>query len=157
REAAERALRESEARYRGTFDNAGVGIVHATLDGRYLQVNQRYCDFLGYDREALSKKTFRDVTHPDDLGSNDALLGALARGEIPSIATEKRYIHRSGAVLWAYVAVSVQRDAAGKPLHIIGIVQDITEQKRLDAELRSAKAAAETANQAKDEFLANVS
>src|SRR5262249_33211289 len=56
REAAEKALRESEARYRGTFDNAGVGIVHSDMQGRYLRVNQKYCDFLGYSWEELSKK-----------------------------------------------------------------------------------------------------
>ena len=157
REEAERALRQSEARFRGTFDNAGVGIVHCDLDGRFIDANQSYCDILGYTWEALSSLTYKDVTHPDDVASSTSQFDALVRGELTSFTVEKRYIARSGAVVWGHVTVSLQRDASGIPLHSIAIMRDISEQKRLDADFRSAKAAAEMANRAKDEFLANVS
>ena len=157
REEAERALRLSEERFRGTFDSAGVGIVHVDFQGRFLRVNQRFCDILGYSREELLTLTFSDVTHPEDVGRSVGLFEQLKRGELTSASTEKRYIHRSGAVIWGHLSFSLQRDAAGNILHSISIIQDITEQKRLDEDLRAAKAAAEAANRAKDEFLANVS
>ena len=79
------------------------------------------------------------------------------RGELPSYTLEKRYIRKDGSIVWVDMSVSLQRDAAGKPAYAIAIVQDISERKRLEAELRQAKEAAEAANRAKDEFLANVS
>ena len=79
------------------------------------------------------------------------------RGELPSFSLEKRYIRKDGSIVWIDVSVSLQRDAAGKPAYAIAILQDISDRKRLEEELRQAKEAAEAANRAKDEFLANVS
>src|SRR5262249_14285919 len=118
---------------------------------------QKYCDILGYDWGTLSQMTFRDVTHPDDLDTNVAQLNGLMRGDVATVTTEKRYLHRSGAIVWANLTMSLQRDEAAGATARIAIVQDITEQKHLEAELRSAKAAAESASKAKDDFLANVS
>ena len=81
----------------------------------------------------------------------------LLRGESSSYSLEKRYVRKSSSVIWGQLVVSLQRDAAGRPAYVIAVIQDITERKRLDAELRQAKEAAEAANRAKDEFLANVS
>ena len=61
------ALRKNEERFRATFENAAVGIAHVAPDGRWLEVNQRFCDIVGYSREELMTKTFGDITHPDDL------------------------------------------------------------------------------------------
>ncbi len=82
---------------------------------------------------------------------------ALLRGESPGFTLEKRYVRRDGSVVWVDLSVSLQRDAACNPDYFIGIVQDISPRKRLEGELRQAKEAAEAANRAKDEFLANVS
>ena len=82
---------------------------------------------------------------------------ALLRGESPGFALEKRYVRKDGSPVWVELFVSLQRDAAGKPAYAIAVVQDISERKRLEEELRQAKEAAEAANRAKDEFLANVS
>ena len=157
RKQAEEALRESEERFRGTFENAAVGIRHQDLDGRFLRVNQKFCSIVGYPRDELLQKTGWDITHPDDLPARVELPEAVLRGESPGFTLEKRYVRRDGSVVWVELSVSLQRDAAGNPDYIIGIVQDISERKRLDAELRQAKEAAEAANRAKDEFLANVS
>jgi signal transduction histidine kinase len=79
------------------------------------------------------------------------------RGETPAFGLEKRYLRKDGSLVWVELFVSLQRDAAGQPVYAIAVIQDITERKRLDDELRQAKEAAEAANRAKDEFLANVS
>src|SRR5207249_1199592 len=82
---------------------------------------------------------------------------ALVRGESLSVEHEKRYVRKDGSTVWVELFISLQRDAAGEPAYAVAVIQDISERKRLDAELRQAKEAAEAANRAKDEFLANVS
>ncbi len=157
RKKAEDALRESEERFRGTFENAAVGIVHSDLTGRYLHANQKYCDIVGYTRDELLQKSFQELTYADDLAGTLRKFNPLLRGEILSYFEEKRVVRRDGSLTWINLSVSLQRDSAGHPLHTIAVVQDISERKRLEAELRQAKEAAEAANHAKDEFLANVS
>jgi two-component system, sensor histidine kinase and response regulator len=153
----EEALRESEERFRGTFENAGVGIAHAHSTGRLLRVNEKFCAIVGYPRAELLQKTFQEITHPDDLTTSLASFAALLRGESAVVEHEKRYVRKDGSPVWVELFTSLQRDATGQPSYAIAVVQDISERRRLDAELRRAKEAAEAANRAKDEFLANVS
>ncbi len=153
----EEALRESEERFRGTFENAAVGIAHADTSGRFLRVNEKYCTIVGYGREELIRKSIQDITHPEDVAATMQSFLAVLRGESPGLNLEKRYVRMDGSVVWAALSVSLQRDAASHPSYAIGIIQDISERKQLEAELRHAKEAAEAANRAKDEFLANVS
>ena len=157
RKFAQEALRESEERFRGTFENAAVGIAHVDAEGRFLLVNGKLCDIVGYTREELLVRTFRDVTHPEDLAVSLEQFHALMRGELPSFSLEKRYLRKDGSVVWGDVSLSIQSGGAGKPAYGIAILQDISERKRLEEELRQAKEGAEAANRAKDEFLANVS
>ena len=157
RERVEEALRESEARFRGTFENAAVGVSHCDPTGRYIRVNQRYCDILGYPREDLAGRSFLDVTHPDDVTDSRERFDALMRGEIASYRQEKRCVRRDGNVVWTDITVALQRDTAGRPIHTIAVMDDITPRKRLEEQLRHASVIAEAANRAKDEFLANVS
>src|SRR5258705_11895884 len=155
---AEEALRESEERFRGTFQNAAVGIVHNDASGRFLRVNQKYCAIVGYSREELLQKTLQDIIHPDDLKAHVELYqSSFARNEPPAYGRERRYLHKDGTTVWVEVYVSFQHDASGRPVYAIGAVQDVSERKRLDEELHRAKESAEAANRAKDEFLANVS
>jgi PAS domain S-box-containing protein len=157
RKRLEEALRESEERFRGTFENAAVGIAHADPQGRWLRFNEKFCAIVGHSREELLQKTYQDITHPDDLAASIDATAALFRGEFPNFGLEKRFVRKDGSPVWAQVFISLQRDAAGVPAYDIGIFHDITERKRLEAELQQAKEAAEAANRAKDEFLANVS
>jgi PAS domain S-box-containing protein len=157
RKQAEEAVRESEERFRGTFENAAVGIAHVDLEGHYLRVNEKFCTIVGYPRAELLKKSAQDITHPDDLASSFEPLAALVRGELADFGLEKRSLRKDGTIVWLQLYVSLQRDGAGKPAYAIAVIQDISERKRLEAELRQAKDTAESANRAKDEFLANVS
>ncbi len=90
RKGAEEALRQSEALFRGTFENAAVGIDHVDLEGRFLRINQKFCEILGYTREEMCTKTWMEVTHPDDLAADLELYGRLLRGELASYTMEKR-------------------------------------------------------------------
>ena len=115
------------------------------------------CEILGYIDAELVGKTVPEVTHPDDLAPNLTLFGALMRGELPTFTMEKRFFQKDGSIVSTYLNVSPQCDETGKPAYAIVTVQDISELKQLESELRQAKEAAEAANRAKDEFLANVS
>jgi len=154
---AEEALRESEERFRGTFENAAVGIAHKDVTGRFLRVNETFCDIVGYTRDELLTMTWQDITYPGDLAAIVGQYNPLMRGESLSFSLEKRYLRKDHSIVWVDVSVSLQRDAAGLPAYAIAMVQDISERKRLEGELRQAKESAESANRAKDEFLANVS
>jgi PAS domain S-box-containing protein len=157
RKRLEEALRASEERFRGTFENAAVGIAHTHPTGRFLRVNEKFCAIVGYTREELLQRTFQDITYPDDLAASIEPFTAVMRGESPGFGLEKRYLRKDGSLVWAELFVSLQRDALGKPAYAIAVIQDISCRKSLEGELRRAKEGAEAANRAKDEFLANVS
>ncbi len=157
RARAEELMRESELRFRGTFENAAVGIAHRDLTGRWLRINETFCDIVGFAREQLLGMSFQDITHPDDLASEQTHDQRLCEGRVPRYSIEKRYVRSNGNAVWVNLSASLQRDAVGNPSYVITVIEDISERKRLEADLREAKAFADKANRAKDEFLANVS
>ncbi len=138
---AEEALRASEHRFRGTFENAAVGVAHTHPSGRLLRVNERFCAIVGYSRDELLQKTFQEITHPDDLAESVDSLGALLRGDAPSQRHEKRYLRKDGSAVWVELFTSLQRDVDGRPAYAIAMIQDISERKRLNAELRRSQEA----------------
>ncbi|MDR3640266.1 MAG: response regulator, partial [Humidesulfovibrio sp.] len=150
-------LQEREKRFEATFEQAAVGMAHVSLQGALLRVNRTLCGILGYPPEELSRMTFQDVTHPDDLGADLVKMQQMLSGEINSFELDKRYITKQGTLVWVRLTATLVRDEAGQPAYFICVVQDITTRKQVDQELRLAKEAAETANVAKDEFLANMS
>ncbi len=140
RKSAEAALRESEARYRGIFEQAAVGISHAGLDGRFIRVNQQFCTMLGYTHEEMLTLHYHEITPPEDQ-EPDRLLGEqLLRGEIQTFSLEKRYIHKNGSLFWVNITVSLQRTFSGAPEYYIAIIEDITERKLAEAALRQSEA-----------------
>jgi len=150
------ALRDSEARLSGVFNQAGAGIAQCDLTGRFLLVNDRYCEITGHTREQLLKMGMQNITHPDDLADSQAALGRLIAGT-PTSILEKRYLRADGEVIWARTSVAPLRDASGKVESALAVSQDITERKRAEQELERARDVAERANRAKDEFLAALS
>ncbi|MCC7269627.1 MAG: PAS domain S-box protein, partial [Rhodocyclaceae bacterium] len=133
RKRAERALRESEARLRALFDSAPVGIAIADTDGRYLMVNRAQCEMLGYGEAELLRRTFADVTHPDDVQANLDIAARLWQGEIGAGSVEKRYVRKDGSALWVLLTVSPVRTADGEVLGSVGVAQDITERREAEA------------------------
>jgi PAS domain S-box-containing protein len=138
RKRAEVALRVSEERFRGTFENAAIGMAHVGLDGRWLRVNRTLCQITGYSREELLAKTCGDITHPDDLEKDWALARRLIAGELPTYTMEKRYIRKDASLVWVELTVSLLRAADGEPLNFLAAVADISERKAAQEALREA-------------------
>ena len=131
----ERAVRESEARFRGTFENAAVGIAHVGLDGQWLRVNDRLSEIVGYTRDELLERTFQDITHPDDLGLDLERFARLLAGEIDHYQLEKRYLHRDGHTVWINLTVAPNRDPDGEVKYVISVVEDVSARKAAEAAL----------------------
>jgi len=125
-------LRESEQRFAATIELAAIGIAHVDESGRYVQVNRWMCDLLGYRREELLRLTVKQISHPDDKNVTDAVRAQLHAGAIPSFQMDKRYLRKDGTPVWVQLTISVQRDAAGRPLHDISIIQDISARKEAE-------------------------
>lgn len=130
---AQAALTESERRFRGTFEQAAVGMAHVGLDGTFLRVNDRFCALMGYGAAELTSTTFAAITHPDDLDAGLASAGQLLAGEIACYAMDKRYVTKGGGQIWATLTVTLVRDDAGTPLFFISVVQDISARKTAEA------------------------
>jgi len=133
---AEKSLRESEARFRNALENAPIGMAIVSLDGRFTEVNQALCRILGYSRIELVELSFAAITHPDDLKADLANVDRLLGGEIHSYQMEKRYIRKDGETVWAQLTGSILRDADRKPLYFLAQVEDITERKRQQEQIR---------------------
>jgi PAS domain S-box-containing protein len=132
-------LVESERLYRSTFDTAPVGIVHVALDGRWLRVNQRICDLLGHGREDLVGPDIQALLQLESgKGETEALLRMAAGTLDRHVIDEKRYRRQDGNFMWARVNVSVHRDMDGRPQHFIAVIEDITERRMLEAQVRQA-------------------
>lgn len=157
RRRLETELRESETRFRGTFENAAVGVAHVALDGRWLRVNRTLCALLGYDHSELMQLTFREITHPDDLARDLSEAERVKRGEIDTYTLEKRYRRKNGEYFWADLTVSMLHDAEGRPVHYISIVQDATPRRAALAALEARTSELIAASGAKDQFLATLS
>ena len=140
RKMAEDALRESEEKFRATFDNAPTGINIVAPDGRFIWVNQRFCNMTGYSKDELLNLTFAEITHPDDIAANVSLVQKLLKGETDLITMEKRYIHhKNGSIIWGNLTVSTMKDSLGNLKYLIGVVEDITKQKVMEKELEKTR------------------
>ena len=142
RKRAEQALRESEERFRALFEQAAVGVaLLETKTGRYVQINQRYCDFLGYSMEEMLHKTLHDVTHPDDTQTNLDGSASLIAGTTREFSLEKRYFRKDGTLVWGNLTASPLWKPGEQPdayFHI-AVVEDITERKQMEEELRKSE------------------
>lgn len=135
----ERKLSESERRFRSLFENAAVGIAHVDLDGTFLRANDELVNLLGYTREELEGTKFQDVTHPEDLDKDLEHLDQLKSGQSQQYSMEKRYIRQDGSSFWAELTVGVVLDDEETPDYFVSVIQDISERKRTEKELRRSE------------------
>jgi two-component system cell cycle sensor histidine kinase/response regulator CckA len=133
---SEEALRASERRFQTTFEQAAVGIAHVAADGRFLRINQRFCEIVGYDLPEMLELTFHEITHPDDADTDRSSVLQLLAGEIATLSREKRYRRKDGAWVWVNLTVSLARDACGRPDYFVSVVQDVTERRQAEEALR---------------------
>jgi diguanylate cyclase (GGDEF)-like protein/PAS domain S-box-containing protein len=136
RKHAEEARRHAQERFELVFEQAPIGMALLTPDGRWVRVNQALLKITGYSSDELLRKTFHDITHPDDLTLDAEHVRRLLVGEIRDYQIEKRYQHAQGHVISAMLSVSLVRDLQGKPLHFVAQIQDITERKLMEERLR---------------------
>jgi len=128
------ALAAAETRFIATFEQAAVGIAHVGVDGRWLNVNRRCCEIVGYSKNELRELTFADITHPEDLEADWALVRALLAGERSTYSMDKRYFTSDNRLVWVNLTVSLVRNGVEKPDYFIAVIEDITVRKQLEAE-----------------------
>jgi PAS domain S-box-containing protein len=129
RKRAEVALRQSEERFRRTFDLSPVGAVMVGLDRRFIRCNEAFCRFTGYQEEELIGKSFLEITHPEDVHIGVQEIQALMAGEIELAKVEKRYLHKDGRVVWGETTIRMLPNPCGQEQYFIPIVLDITARK----------------------------
>jgi diguanylate cyclase (GGDEF)-like protein/PAS domain S-box-containing protein len=134
------ALRESEERAEGIFENAPIGMAIVGLDGRFMKVNHSLCEMLGRTAEEVTALTILDITHPDENGHVRLEREELFSGARPLHKTDRRYIRKNGEVFWARLTARVVLDADRAPLYVLGMIEDVDEQRRARAALEEAHA-----------------
>ena len=138
RKLAEMQLRDSEASYRSTFEQAAVGIVHATFEGLILHYNTRFAAILGYAAGELYGLNVQQITAPEDRAVSLEAMQRILDGATDKESLEKRYLRKDGSPVWVKMTISLQRDAEDRALRFIAVVEDINDRK--DAEQRLARA-----------------
>ena len=130
------ALATSERNFRAFFEMASVGVAQVdALEGRFLRINEKYCQIVGRTEEEMRGLTFRDITHPEDLDLDRQQRRDLLAGRIAEFTVEKRYVHQSGAVVWVIITVSPLWRPGEQPHCCLAVVRDITKRKLAEEEL----------------------
>jgi PAS domain S-box-containing protein len=139
RQRAEAGRRESEERFRRVFDDAPIGITLVRKpDCRFFMVNRAFCEILGYTESELRTLNLFDINHPEDLETETPYFKQVIQGDIDSYQLEKRYIKKNQEICWVKLTATVIRNEIGEILYELGMVEDITERKRAEAEIRNA-------------------
>jgi PAS domain S-box-containing protein len=139
---AEQDVRESEERFRATFEQAAIGMAHVSNDGHWLRVNQKLCDILGYTHEELLTITWQQITYPEDLSVDLGHVQQLLAGDFHTYSMEKRYIRKDGSITWANITVSLAQEESleigipGAPKYFIVAVEQIDERKQIQLDLQ---------------------
>ncbi|HEY6871139.1 MAG TPA: response regulator [Geobacteraceae bacterium] len=136
KQEAEKALLENEERFRKLFEESPLGMAVVDLNFHYTRVNEMLCRMMGYSARELTALKVADLTYPADIGTTMQNAQLLRSGEVPYFKMEKRCVTKSGDLLWGQVTVSLIRDEAGTPLYYMGMVEDISERKILESQLR---------------------
>lgn len=149
----EKRILESEHRFRTVFSLAAVGIAMATVKGQILQVNPAYSLITGYSEEELLRLTFADITHPEEREDNYKVIKKLLDDGDTGKIHEKRYIKKTGEIVWAQVTISIVRDVLGNAENVITIIEDITERRLSRQKIEKLAFDLQSAVKARDEFL----
>ncbi|KST65939.1 PAS domain S-box protein [Mastigocoleus testarum] len=130
-------LLEGEEKFRATFEQVAVGFAHVALDGRWLLVNQKLCEIVGYSYEEIINLTFQDITHPDDLETDLNYVRQLLVGKIEYYSMEKRYIRKDGSIVWVEITPSLIRNSSNnEPMYFIAVVEEIEDRKQRQLQLK---------------------
>ncbi len=138
RKQAEDALRKSEVHFRNTFEYAPIGVVTVALDGRFMAVNQTFCDIVGYERKALLSLTVMDVTQDKNKTAHAQLIQQLGTSELTNIRMETQFLRKDRSLVWGSLSTRLVCHRDGSPDYFIATVENITERKQAETELRIA-------------------
>ena len=136
---AQRKLKENEIKFRTFFESSAIGTAIVSLNGEFLEVNDQLSEITGYSRSELLKFKFQDITYSKDIDDDIKLYSEAKAGKRKTYKKEKRYIHKSGALIWVNISVSMVRDANGIAEYAVTQIEDITERKHAEAELIEAE------------------
>lgn len=139
RQRVGRELHRLEERFRVTFEQAAVGIAHVATDGRWLRVNHKLCEIVGYSYDELLRLSFQEITHPDDLAMDIELVDQCLSGELDSYELEKRYIAKGGGLVWIKLTVSLVRDENGAADYFIAVIENIGARKAAEQALQESE------------------
>ena len=137
RKKKEEELRISEEAFRGNFENAAIGMALIDPNGKWLKINKKLSDIVGYSEEEILKLTFQDITHPEDLDKDLNLLQELVQDKRSHYQLEKRYYHKAGHIVYILLAVSMVKNKDGEVLHFISQIIDISTLKKIEHEIKS--------------------
>lgn len=123
--------------FSNAFKHSGIGKALVAPDGKWIEVNNALCEFLGYNENELKGMSFQDLTHPEDLDKDLMYVESMLKKEIDSYQMEKRYIHKNKNYVWALLTVSIVWNMDGTPRFFISQIQDISEMKKLISDLET--------------------
>ena len=156
RNAAQSALRNSEAKFRAMFERSSIGISLANINERIIDSNPALCQMLGYNQEELCDKRLTDYIYPEDL-TTDLEYQQIVAENRDCFKKELRFQHKDGSLVWTHISVSLSCDTNNQPEFFLTTIEDITQRKQTELKLLKTKEAAEVSSQAKSEFLATMS
>jgi PAS domain S-box-containing protein len=139
RQRAEEGLRQSELQFRNYFEQGLIGMAVTSLDKRWLLVNDRLCEILGYSREELCQKTWPELTHPDDVETNLQLFNRLLAGEIQHFTLDKRFVKKDRSLVYATIHIRAFHADDGSIDHIVALTEDITARKQAEGALHESE------------------
>lgn len=148
--------KDKEAQLRATFEQAAVGIAHLAIDGRFLRLNQRFCQIAGYSCEELLDLNCLGITYSEDLAAEMEYIRQMLAGTIASYSIEKRYVRQDKSTVWVNLTRSIVRDEWGESDYFIAAIQDISEAKQREAEHKQMEIQLQQANQAKNSFITHL-
>jgi PAS domain S-box-containing protein len=153
---AKELAEENAKRVSSMFSTANTGFVVIDPSGRLVEWNNTFINYFGYSEEEFVKFFSNDITHPEDVAISFEQLDKLRTGQIDDFRIEKRFIRKDGSVFWADLfASSLKKDQ--NIYALLAVVNDITERKKFEFELISAKEKAEESDKLKSAFLQNMS
>src|SRR5690606_34736933 len=121
------------------FEQAAVGMAQLDISGRWLHVNNKLCEIVGFEKHELLEKTFQQITYPEDLPPDLSYMRQLLAGSITTYSLEKRYVHRDGHLVWANLTASLVRHTDGRPHYFISVIENIQRRKQVEADLRESQ------------------